>query len=169
MNMTRVSALGNWLGGEYHSQAFGGHTQCPPFRGPESWLAEGVMASPGSAPLKLTPSGLWTEPLCSCLTKTSKEPLEGEGNGSTSAPNVLVLSTPGGSGDTGVGSWFKGCLKHFLNPAGRVKKILFSKSPPQTPPRKEHRGQPSSPGLGLRTTTGSCSGPVRWWRDLNKP
>lgn len=99
VNMTQVSALGNWLGGEYRSQAFGGHTQCPPLRGPESWLAEGVMASPGSALLKLTPSGLWTEPLCSCLTKMSKEPLEGEGSGSTSAPNVLVLSTPGASGN----------------------------------------------------------------------
>lgn len=52
----QVSGLGDWVGGVYHSQASGGRTQCPPW-GPESWLAKGVMASPESTLLRLTPSG----------------------------------------------------------------------------------------------------------------
>lgn len=64
---------------------------------PESWLAKGVMASPGSTLLRLTSSGPWTEPLCSCLTHMGTGPPEGRSGGSASAPDVSVPSTPVGS------------------------------------------------------------------------
>lgn len=51
----QASGLGDWVGGVYHSQAFDGRSQRPPW-GPESWLATGAMASPESTLLRLTPS-----------------------------------------------------------------------------------------------------------------